>query len=78
MEPTATPAKKFPWKFVLIALLVIAVAISTVVIVRNQKRKAMIKGLQMNGSTLTDDVLNSMSYSDIKKLYQATTGVQNP
>lgn len=78
MENTAPEKKKFPWKITLIILLVIGVTITTVVLVRKHKRKAMIEGLKMNGTSITDDVLNNMSYADIKELYTATTGTTNP
>lgn len=78
METTAPSKKKFPWKLTLIILAIVVVVVVTVVLVRKNKKAEMIKGLKMNGTTLTDDLLNSMSYSDIKKLYEATTGTTNP
>lgn len=72
---TVQTKKKFPWKFVIITLLILATVITTVVMVRRNKRKNMVEALKVAGTSLTDDVLNSMSYADIKKLYESTPGV---
>lgn len=79
MESTATPAKKkSTLKVILITFLLIGVTVTAVIIVRKRKKKSMIEGILMNGSSLSKEVLETMSYSDIKKLYSASTGVINP
>lgn len=73
METSAPAKKKFPWK---VTLIIVAVLISVAVIVgmvRRNKKAEMIKAIKASGTSLTDDLLNAMSYSDIKKLYEATT-----
>lgn len=68
-----TPAKKkFPWKVVMIILLLLGVTITSVILVRKKKKKDMIAKIIASGTSLTDEVLKSMSYSDLKLLADAT------
>lgn len=59
-------------KIILIVVLILAIVITAVVIIRKRKRKSMIEKIKASGTSITDDVLNSMSYADLKKLAEAT------
>ncbi len=71
----SAPAKKFPWKIVIIAVLIVGVVITSVFFARKAKKNSMIEKIITSGTSITEDILRSMSYADIKKLYDSTIQV---
>lgn len=60
------------WKIVLIVIIVIAVTVGIVVYTRKRRKAKMIEKIIASGSSITEDVLRTMSYKDVKTLYEAT------